>query len=118
MRGHQEIVDRRMNEKRKPVAIFIHDCELVDSAFEGNHGMPSVSLSKDDVIQSLDLRFAKGCQVHAIFLDEIRARAMFDRLIQFKPSMCSVCVVHARAYDPKGELWMGIYTEEQGIKNG
>lgn len=117
MRGHQEVIDQRLREKRKPTAIFFHDCDLEDGAFVCEHNMPSVSIA-GDAVEFLDLRFVRGCQVHAILHEERRARALFSRLIQFKPHTCIVCVTHERSLDPAGALWMGIYTEEQGIQNG
>lgn len=118
MRGHEEILQMRLIDKVTPIAIFVHDCELVDKAFECEFDSPSVSLSSDDVMYSLDLRFVMGCEVHAIFHNECRAKAFFERATQFRPEKCFACVVHDDRYDADGELWMGVYTNKQGVING
>lgn len=117
MRGHKEIIDQRLNAKVKPAAIFLHDYDLSGGAFFCENNMPSVCIA-GDVVESLDLRFVRGCFVHGIALDELRARALFDRILQFKPYACVVCVVKDNELDLDGALWMGSFFEEQGDQDG
>ena len=118
MRGHEQVLEMRLIDRVTPTAIFVHDCALVDMAYECENGMPSVGLSKSDVMQSLDLRFLMGCEVHAVFHDEQRAKEFFERAQQFKPNTLVSCVVYRDKLDAHGDLWMGIYSKEKGVING
>lgn len=121
MRGHEDVIKRRTETRLKPPAVFINDysCKHVGYCKISGSAMPTVSID-GDFIPSLDLRFVVGCVVSANGSTEERAKALFNRLIQFKPMMCAVGTLES---DPKKRPkdmtgWIGLYTEEQGIIRG
>lgn len=112
MQGHEYVWDLRQIHKKKPTCIFINDfpCREFVTDPEDQGVMPNV-VTHGDVIESLDLRFVVGCMVSANSPSERRAKALFERLKAFNPSL--MVVAHHRTkktfpgFEP--DLWIGTW---------
>lgn len=109
MRGHDLISQYRLKTGKAPDAIFIDDFEHAANKWEPNdpRKMPHVVIA-GDFIPGLDLRFVFGCIVHGTSRNEARAKALFRRLMMFKPALCAVAVI-----DRHG--WIGVYAKDLGV---
>lgn len=115
MKYHEAIAEYRLKHKREPLAIFIDDFEYLPNKriaeWNDPSYIPHVNIA-GDFIQSLDMRFVFGMNVHGSSRCERRAKALFKRMQLFKPKMCAVTVLDRANIE---QAWLGIYTTEQGV---
>lgn len=112
MRGQDYILELRKVHKKKPTCIFINDFQCNEWATHPDEqgSMPNV-VTHGDVIEALDLRFVVGCMVSATSPSERRAKALFNRLKVFKPSMLVVAHHKTKKTWPgfEPDLWIGTW---------
>ena len=114
MRGHEYVIELRKVHKKKPVCIFIHDTPLPDWALDQDEQgtLPNVCVH-GDVLEALNLLFVTKCMVSANSPSESRAKALFERLKIFKPSLLVVSHHVTRKSFPgfEPDLWVGIWKD-------
>ena len=117
MKYHEQISKYRNETGCDPICVFIDDYEYADNdrihELNTPHDYPSVSIA-GDFIPALDLRFVYGIKVNGASHEERRAKALFKRVLMFRPSHCIVTVIPPKN-DLNGDYWMGVYTKEQGV---
>lgn len=112
MKGHEYIWELRKVHRKKPMCIFINDYPCRDWATDPDEqgAMPNVVIH-GDVIETLDFRFVVGCMVSANSPSERRAKALYNRLKTFKPSVLVVAHHMAKKSFPgfEPDLWIGTW---------
>lgn len=115
MRGHEEIAKVRLSTRRKPAAVFINDYPSGAGYLKDwKDPLPQICIHCD-MIETLDLRVIVGCIVSANGATEERAKALFNRCMQFKPYWLTVIGPGGIGTLDSPGGWIGVYREEEGI---
>lgn len=118
MRGHEYIYDLRKKHKLKPLCIMVNDFACQDWVGHKDHqGVTPNVVIEGEPIETLDMRFVRGCVVSASSPSESRAKALYARLKMFKPSLMVVAhhVSHQAYPGYVKDCWIGIWKDEQNV---
>lgn len=111
MKGHQPIIEMRLNRKA-PRIVFLNDYPCKTDWFE-NPGDAATVCTHGDRIETLDLRFLVGLVVSISSPDENRAKALYSRCRGIGVSAVGACHIQSdkKVWEQAG--WTEIWTRSK-----
>lgn len=116
MRGHQKLIELRM-ERKRPAIVFLNDYPC-QTDWHSNPGDAVTISTAGDVVQTLDLRFLVGLTVSISSLSEIRAKALFEKCKASGAAVVAACHLLADQHPWKQSGWTSVYRKEQEVAHG
>lgn len=116
MRGHQKLIEMRMNRKR-PGIVFVNDYDCyVD--WHTNVGDAVTISTAGDVVQALDLRFLVGLKVSVSSPSEIRAKALFEKCKAAGADTVAACHIQEANQPWQQSGWVNVYRKQAEVAHG
>ena len=116
MRGHQKLIEMRMNRKR-PGIVFVNDYEC-DVDWHTNTGDAVTVCTAGDVVQTLDLRFLVGLTVSVSSTSEIRAKALFEKCKAAGAETVAACHIQEDRHHWQQNGWANVYRKQAEVVHG
>lgn len=108
MRGHQELIQMRMNRKA-PRMVFVNDWDCRTDWFENPGDAVTICTAGDD-LESLDMRFLVGLRVSVSSASEKRAKRLFDLCKAYAHTVAACHLDSGRPWEQKG--WVEVWSKQ------
>jgi hypothetical protein len=109
MRGHDHIIEQRMDGK-KPAFVFVNDfpCKLdwVDCG-----ELPTICTHGDN-LKNIDLRFLVGCNVSICSENEDRAKSLFALIKSIGATTVAATHIQRSQHASNQAGWASVYTKD------
>lgn len=113
MRGHERLIEARINRKSVDGVVFINDYPCKTDWV--NWGDSVTVCTVGDIVQTLDLRFLIGLKVSISSQSEIRAKALFEKCKASGAEVVAACHVQPdkRVFEQSG--WCEMWRKENAV---